>query len=90
MAYYTYPPPEAYNLNKLLYDLKREADLRKRYLENPDAVIAERKLTPDQAEALKSLDQERLAAVGAHRLLVFLAQFRIQMDQERHRFTMQK
>lgn len=90
MAYYTYPPPEAYNLNRLLYDLKREPDLLARYLDNPDAVLAERKLTAEQAEALKSLDQERLAAVGAHRLLIFLAHFKIAMHKERHRFTVQK
>ena len=89
MAYYTYPSPAAYHLNKFLYDLKRSKELRQRYLQDPDQIIAERGIPEDQAEALKALDQERLAALGVHRLLIFLAQFTLDIDRERERYKLQ-
>lgn len=90
MVYYAYPAPEAYNMNKLMYDLKEEPELRKRFLADPDGLMQERNIPADQAALLKELDEEKLAAAGAHRLLVFLVKYNLAMDKERERFTMQE
>jgi hypothetical protein len=63
--YYTYPEPESYDFNRLLRAF-RDPALRRRYLDDAEAVVAEYGLTPAQAAALRTLDVDTCVAAGAH------------------------
>ena len=53
--FYKHPPAAAYNLNKLIYDLRLDADLRERILKNLDSVAVEYHLEPSQRKAAQAL-----------------------------------
>ena len=56
--FYRHPAPSSYNLNKLLFDLRHDADLRRRMIENPAAVAQERQLTPRESAVIDTLLDE--------------------------------
>ncbi len=43
-------------------------------------MIAGYGLTPDEIEAVKALDVNKLSALGAHPLLAFMARFNVEHD----------
>jgi AmmeMemoRadiSam system protein B len=53
--FYKHPPAEAYGLNRLLFEVRHNADLRQRILTNLDAVATEYELNADQRKAAESL-----------------------------------
>jgi hypothetical protein len=53
--FYKHPPAEAYGLNRLLFESRHSADLRKRILTNLDAVAKEYELQPEQRKAAEEL-----------------------------------
>ena len=79
--HYRHPPASAFALNKLLYRVRMEDALRRQFMADPDGVIAEYQLTPDEIAAVKDLDVNRLAALGAHPLLAFMTRFNVEHDQ---------
>jgi len=68
--FYKYPSPEHYSFNKLLRDF-RDPALRRRYLEDPDGLVAEYRLSEAEATALATLDVDTCVAAGAHPLLAW-------------------
>ncbi|MGH8869959.1 MAG: hypothetical protein ACRDYU_18465 [Actinomycetes bacterium] len=68
--HYRYPDPESYAFNKLLRDF-RDPALRRRYLDDPDGLVAEYALTPAEIKALATLDVDTCVAAGAHPLLAW-------------------
>jgi hypothetical protein len=58
--FYKHPSPNAYKLNKLLYDLRHKQNLRLRLLENARSVAAEYGLSADEAGALETLTDENI------------------------------
>ena len=78
--HYRHPPAAAFPLNKLLYRVRMDDAVRRRFIEDSGAVIAEYDLPPDQVEAVRELDVNRLAAFGAHPLLAFMARFNVEHD----------
>jgi 2,3-dihydroxyphenylpropionate 1,2-dioxygenase len=56
--FYGHPAPSSYNLNKLLYDLRHDPDLRRRMIESPAVVAEERKLSAREAAVIDTLLDE--------------------------------
>ena len=78
--HYRHPTARAFHLNKLLYRVRMDDALRHRFIDDPDAVIGEYELSPDEVAAVKVLDVNRLSALGAHPLLGFMARFNVEHD----------
>jgi hypothetical protein len=78
--HYRHPPSKAFQLNKLLYRVRMDAAVRTRFIEDPDGVIGEYQLSAEEIAAVKALDVSRLSALGAHRLLGFMARFNVEHD----------
>jgi Aromatic-ring-opening dioxygenase LigAB, LigA subunit len=78
--HYRHPPAGAFQLNKLLYQVRMNDAIRKRFIEDPDSVIAQYELSPDEIAAVKELDVNRLSAAGGHPLLAFMARFNVEHD----------
>ncbi|MSO57081.1 MAG: hypothetical protein EXQ55_09225 [Acidobacteria bacterium] len=53
--FYKHPPAEAYGLNRLLFEVRHSADLRRRIIDNLDEVAAEYKLDRPQRNGAQSL-----------------------------------
>ena len=53
--FYKHPPAEAYGLNRLLFEVRHNADLRNRIINNLDAVAEEYELRGAQREAAEEL-----------------------------------
>ncbi|HTY76259.1 MAG TPA: hypothetical protein VMI34_00445 [Candidatus Bathyarchaeia archaeon] len=77
--HYTFPPAAGYPLNLCLYRLKSDDAFRERYLADPEATLTEAGLDPERRAALRTLDRDRLLALGAHAYLVFMAGLRLKM-----------
>lgn len=78
--HYFFPPARAYPLNRCLYRLKSDDGFRARYLDDPEAAMAEAGLDAEARAALRALDRDRLVGLGAHPYLVFMAGLRLGME----------
>jgi hypothetical protein len=78
--HYRHPPARALQLNKLLYRVRMDSIVRKQFIQDPDSVIAEYHLSPEEAAAVKALDVNALSKLGAHPLLSFMANYNVQQD----------
>jgi hypothetical protein len=78
--HYRHPPAKAFRLNKLLYRVRMDPVVRKQFMTDPDSVIAEYRLSPEEIEAAKQLDVNALSSLGAHPLLGFMARFNVEHD----------
>jgi hypothetical protein len=78
--HYRHPPAKAFRLNKLLYHVRMDESVRRRFMEDPQAVIAEYRLSAEEAQAARELDVNKLSALGAHPLLGFMARFNVEHD----------
>ncbi len=77
--HYTFPPAAGYPLNRCLYRLKSDDQFRERYLADPESTLREAGLDAERIAALRTLDRDRLLALGAHAYLVFMAALRLRM-----------
>lgn len=55
MQFYKHPPAEAYGLNKLLFDSRHSAELRRRIIANLDEVAKQYELAPKQRQAAEEM-----------------------------------
>ncbi len=78
--HYRFPPAAAYPLNRCLFGIKSDPEFRARYVADPERVMAELGLSPDDRAALRSFARDRLVDRGAHPYLVFMAELRLKMD----------
>ncbi|MGH7335485.1 MAG: hypothetical protein ACREKS_22625 [Candidatus Rokuibacteriota bacterium] len=77
--HYFFPPAHAYPLNRFLFALKSNEDMRARYLADAEATTREAGLDQEAWSALRDFDRDRLVAYGAHPYLVFMAGLRLRM-----------
>ncbi|WP_067134952.1 hypothetical protein [Microtetraspora malaysiensis] len=68
--FYRYPDPASYAFNRLLRDF-RDPALRRRYLDDPQGLVAEYELSDAEAAALATLDVDTCVEAGAHPLLAW-------------------
>ncbi|MEO8100162.1 MAG: hypothetical protein ABI811_20850 [Acidobacteriota bacterium] len=94
--FYKHPHPSAYNLNKVLYELRLSKDLRHRFFKSPSAVAKEYELKPDEAKALETVLDENIDALrslkphplvdaGAHPLGMLMSLVVVQAEMRRLR-----
>ncbi len=78
-----YPPvhAERVELTRILHLLSNSASERARYVGDPGGYAASAALDVEEAEALASLDMDRMRALGVHPMVPFLT--RLQIDHER-------
>jgi hypothetical protein len=78
--HYRHPPAGAFRLNKLLYRVRMDEGVRRRFMEDPEAVMAEYGLSPQETQAARALEVDALTKLGAHPLLAFMARFNVEHD----------
>ena len=94
--FYAHPSPSSYNLNKLLYDLRHDAGLRRRMIENPAALAEERQLSAREAAVIDSLLDEDIdmlrnrkphpiVEAGAHPLGLLMSLMAVQGEMRKMR-----
>ena len=94
--FYKHPEPEAYNLNKLLFDLRHDQALRMRLIEDPALVAAERKLSArevavidtlldEDIDMLRNLKPHPLVDAGAHPLGTLMSLVVVQAEMRKMR-----
>lgn len=94
--FYAHPAPSAYNLNKLLYDLRHDPGLRRRLIENPAQVSSERNLSAREAAVLDTLLDEDIdllrnrqthpvVEAGAHPLGLLMSLITVQSEMRKMR-----
>jgi 2,3-dihydroxyphenylpropionate 1,2-dioxygenase len=99
--FYAHPAPSSYNLNKLLYDLRHDAELRRRMIERPAEVAAERKLNPREAAVIDTLLDENIdllrnrqthpvVEAGAHPLGLLMSLMTVQAEMRKMRRAAQQ
>jgi len=59
-----------YVLQKLIRDINRNPAIRERFTAEPDALLADYDLTPQESAALAARDYRGLYALGVHGLLL--------------------
>ncbi len=61
-----------YQVNKLLRDINRSAELAQRCRTEPEVVLQQYELTPEEREAIKSWQVRKLYDMGANPLLLLV------------------
>ena len=79
--HYDYIRPSALRLNRFLFRFRADPELRRRYLEDAKAVVAEFGLSDAEREAVLARDIPRLVALGAHPLLALLVRIFADIDE---------
>jgi 2,3-dihydroxyphenylpropionate 1,2-dioxygenase len=99
--FYAHPAPSSYNLNKLLYDLRHDAELRRRMIESPAEIAAERKLSPREAAVIDTMLDENIdllrnrqthpvVEAGAHPLGLLMSLMTVQAEMRKMRRAAQQ
>lgn len=84
--HYDYIRPEVLPLNRFLFQIRNDVELRKRYLADPKAVVAELGLSEAERDAVLARDIPRLVALGAHPLLAILVRIATDVDERPDKF----
>ena len=80
LPHYVYADPARYPLNTTLYTLMNDRDLRRRFLADADAALADFALTEDERASVKSRNVKQLTALGAHPFLAFMADYNLKYE----------
>ncbi len=94
--FYKAPPSSSYPLNKVLYDLRQDQQMRIEFLKDPMAIAAKYKLNPQESKALamitdenidvlRSLKPHPLVDAGAHPLGMLMCLVTVQAEARRLR-----
>jgi 2,3-dihydroxyphenylpropionate 1,2-dioxygenase len=94
--FYKHPHPSAYNLNRILYELRLSSDLRRRFFKSPTKVAKEfgcndkeaelmRTVLDENIDALRSLKPHPLVDAGAHALGMLMSLVVVQAEMRRLR-----
>jgi 2,3-dihydroxyphenylpropionate 1,2-dioxygenase len=78
--FYKYPTIETYPLNKALFRLRTDADLRSRFVRDMDGVMPDLGISGAAAEALKTINADAVVAEGAHGILAVTAMLAVQLS----------
>jgi hypothetical protein len=59
-----------YDIQKLFYHLNTDPKAKQRFQRDPDGMLADYRLSPDEARAITSVDLATLYRLGVHPLLL--------------------
>ena len=80
LAHYPSIKPDLVELTSALHALAHDSEERTVYRENPTVFADRYNLSPEQREALITLDLNKFSKMGTHPLIPFLAQLNIEVD----------
>lgn len=69
-----------YNLHKLLWEIRRSAVLKDRYLADPDAVLDEFGVDGELRTFMKQLDFKSMYEAGANPYLLYFCAIQLEVD----------
>jgi len=84
--HYDYIRPEALPINRFLFRFRGDADFRRRFLEDPKAVLAAFDLSDEARQAVLARDIPGLVASGAHPLLAIFLRISADIDEHPEQF----
>lgn len=84
--HYDYIRSQALPINRFLFRFRADAELRRRYLEDPKAVVAELNLSEAARAAVLARDIPGLVAAGAHPILAILLKVFADIDERPDKF----
>ncbi|MBW8763273.1 MAG: hypothetical protein JF592_11910 [Microbacterium sp.] len=73
-----------YNLHKLLWDIRKNPELARRFRTNPYPILDEYGLEGEAREAMLGLDFKKLHAIGANPYLIYFCALQLQVDREQY------
>ncbi|WP_141629978.1 hypothetical protein [Salinibacterium sp. PAMC 21357] len=71
-----------YSLHKLLWEIRKDPDLAKRFRSTPSLVLDEYSLEGDAREAMLTLDFKKLHEIGANPYLIYFCALQLQVSRE--------
>jgi len=77
--------PERLALTEVLHRLANDATEREKYLLNPKDYVASCNLSVKECQALAKIDEKRMAALGVHPFLPFMARLQLESAQRRRK-----
>ena len=69
-----------YELHKLLWDIRRDAATKERYLTDPDAVLDDYRLEGDLRRSMRTLDFKSLYERGVNPYLLYFCAIQLEVD----------
>lgn len=71
-----------FGLHQLLWDIRKDRSLARRYRESPQDVLARYELTAAEREAFRDLDFARLYGMGANPYLLYFCALQLGVDRD--------
>ncbi|TQO20035.1 aromatic-ring opening dioxygenase LigAB LigA subunit [Rhodoglobus vestalii] len=71
-----------YSLHKLLWEIRKDPELAKRFRADPSVVLNEYGLEGDAREAMLTLDFKKLHEIGANPYLIYFCALQLQVGRE--------
>lgn len=69
-----------YNLHQLLWDIRRDPEVTRRFRKNPYPTLDEYGVTGEAREAMLELDFRKLHEIGANPYLIYFCAIQLQVD----------
>lgn len=69
-----------FELHKLLWDIRKDAELAERFLAEPSSILDEYGVSGEAGEALASFDFKKLHEIGANPYLIYFCAIQLQFD----------
>jgi 2,3-dihydroxyphenylpropionate 1,2-dioxygenase len=83
-VHYPIPRADQLPLYEALYDLRMNDDSCLAFINDPEEFASRWNLTPEEAEAVASLSEEKINGLGVHPLLGFLARLQVGLVKKRN------
>lgn len=69
-----------YQLHRLLWDIRKDPDLAKKFRENPSPVLDEYAITGEARDAMLELDFNKLHEIGANPYLIYFCAIQLKVE----------
>ncbi len=73
-----------YSIHKLLWDIRRDQDLKQRYLRDPDAVLDEYRIDGEFREYMKNLDFKSMYERGVNPYLLYFCAIQLEVSRDEY------
>lgn len=71
-----------YNLHKLLWEIRKDPTLAKRFLSDPAPVLDEYGVDGEARTAMQNLDFKKLHEIGANPYLIYFCAIQLEVDRD--------
>lgn len=73
---------QVYNLHELLWNIRKDPALAKRFLAEPEPVLDEYGLEGESRTAMRDLDFKKLHEIGANPYLIYFCAIQLEVDRD--------